>query len=287
MSSNYYHFLSSYIQKINIKDKMKRILLLIIVHFSCHVFTQHPLPFKNGEYAEYTIYFGPLQVGHAKMEIVDLVGINNKTTFHILGKGRTAYFFDLFFKVRDTYETYIDTTTLLPVKFHRDVYEGGHQINQEYTFFHDNQLVRAKTQVIKHKKKKTQNNDSIYSLSLNSQDMLSALFYARTFDKYALTQKDTFFIPIFMDEEMYNLEIIYLYNEIIETKWGKIECMVFKPKMQEGRVFEDGEQMKIWISNDNNNLLLKVETKIWAGTIKAIIVDYKSIKYPLHILSEN
>ena len=54
-----------------------------------------------------------------------------------------------------------------------------------------------------------------------------------------------------------------------ETKIGKINCMVFKPIMQEGRVFEDGEQMKVWISDDDNRLLIKVETEIWAGTIKA------------------
>ena len=54
----------------------------------------------------------------------------------------------------------------------------------------------------------------------------------------------------------------------LETKIGKINRMVFKPIMQEGRVFEDGEQMKVWISDDDNRLLIKVETEIWAGTIK-------------------
>ena len=57
--------------------------------------------------------------------------------------------------------------------------------------------------------------------------------------------------------------------------------MVFKPRMQEGRVFEDGEQMKIWITEDINHFLIKVETKIWAGTIKAILNNYKKTKIPL------
>ena len=59
--------------------------------------------------------------------------------------------------------------------------------------------------------------------------------------------------------------------------------MVFKPKMQEGRVFQDGEQMKIWISDDKNRLLIKVETKILVGTIKAFLVKHKKAKYPLSI----
>ena len=62
--------------------------------------------------------------------------------------------------------------------------------------------------------------------------------------------------------------------------------MVFQPKMQEGRVFENGEEMKIWISDDTNHLLVKVEAKIWAGTIKAVLDDYKELKYPLSIIGE-
>ena len=89
-----------------------------------------------------------------------------------------------------------------------------------------------------------------------------------------------------MDDENYTLEIKYLANEIIDTKWGKIDCMVFKPKMQEGRIFEDDEQMKIWISDDVNHLLLKVEAKIWVGTIKAVLKEYKKLKYPLSIIGE-
>lgn len=100
-------------------------------------------------------------------------------------------------------------------------------------------------------------------------------------------QKKPFFIPIFMDEEVYILEVIHLYNEMISTNFGKINCMVFKPKMQEGRVFKEEEGMKIWISNDKNRLLVKVEAKIWAGTIKAKLIGYQKTKYPLSIIKEH
>ncbi len=114
--------------------------------------------------------------------------------------------------------------------------------------------------------------------------MLSALFYARTFKKDSLNQKKSFFVPVFMDEENYLLEILYLRNEKVKTNFGTINCMLFKPKMQEGRVFQDGEQMKIWISDDENRLLIKVETQIWAGSIKAILVKHQKVKHPLSII---
>ena len=190
----------------------------------------------------------------------------------MLAKREQLPFFDWFFKVRDVYETFIDTTTLLPLMFKRAVNEGGHLINQRYRFNHnDNRVITQ---------------DSSFFIPIDAQDMLSAFFLARTFKKQSIINKKSFYIPLFMDDENYNLEIKYLANEIIDTKWGKIDCMVFKPKMQEGRVFEDGEKMKIWITDDANHLLLRVETEIWAGTIKAVLEDYKKLKYPLSIIGE-
>ena len=250
-----------------------RLLVFITLFFSSiSLFSQINLPYKLGEYAAYKVSFGPIWVGYADLEITEIKTINHKPSFHIIGKGKTAPFFDWFFKVRDVYETFIDTTTLLPIEFKRDVNEGGHLINQHYSFNHLDSIVRTQ--------------DSNFYILPNSQDMLSALFYARTFKKDSILNGKSFYVPIFMDDENYYLEIKYLQNEILETKWGKINCMTFQPKMQEGRVFEDGEEMKIWISDDHNHLLLKVETKIWTGTIKAVLDDYKELKYPLSIIGE-
>ena len=215
----------------------------------------------------FNISFGFLDVGYGELSISKLVLTKNTPTYHIIGKGKTSKFFDVFFKVRDVYETYIDTNTFLPVKFLRDVYEGGHVINQKYEFNHAKRLVFNQTK--------------LFEIPNDSQDMLSAFFYARTFNKEKVLLDSVFTIPIFMDDENYFLEVKYLYDEVLETSLGHIKCMVFQPKMQEGRVFEDGEDMKIWISDDENKMLYKVETKIWAGKIKAELIEYKNKLYPI------
>ena len=66
--------------------------------------------------------------------------------------------------------------------------------------------------------------------------MLSAFYFARTFDKRNL-KRQFIFVPIFMDDENYMLEIKYLKNEIIKTKWGEINCMVFNQRCR-GRIFK-------------------------------------------------
>ncbi|MDA0682610.1 MAG: DUF3108 domain-containing protein [Bacteroidetes bacterium] len=244
-------------------------LFLALFLFPLTVYSQSDLPYKVGEYSAFDISFGGIKVGSAEMKIEKQIKINGVSTFHIVGKGKTASFFDWFFKVRDVYETYLDTSKIRPVKFVRDIHEGGYEKKQQYIFKHSAGKVFWK--------------DTSHVIFPTTQDMLSALFYARTFNKNDLLQKKSFFVPIFMDEENYSLEILYLKDEKVKTNFGEVNCMVFKPKMQEGRVFEDGEEMKIWISDDRNHLLVKVETQIWAGSIKAILVKHQGVKYPLSI----
>tara|TARA_B110000003_G_scaffold276461_1_gene323072 strand:- start:3711 stop:4463 length:753 start_codon:yes stop_codon:yes gene_type:complete len=248
---------------------MNYFFLFLILTISNFVFSQTELPFIDGERASYNLYFGSIKVGYADMEIKESI-INEKATIHAIGRARSAPFFDWFFKVRDLYETFIDKNTILPIIFNRSVNEGGYKINQQYYFDHMKSTVATK--------------DSIFFIPPLTQDMLSAFFLARTYKKEYITKYKSIYVPIFMDNDNYLLEIKYLYNDVIETKWGKIECMVFQPLMQEGRVFENGEKLKIWITDDSNHMLLRVEAEIWAGTVRAIISDYKNSKYPLTII---
>ena len=252
---------------------MKKILIISFILFSELVFSQTEFPYGAGEHAAYKLYFGSIFVGHAELEVKEITSIKGVPSFHVIGKGRTNTFFDIFFKVRDVYQTFIDSSTLLPVQFKRDVNEGGYLINQNYVF--------------NHKENKVITKDSIFFIPENTQDMLSAFFYARTFKKEIVLAKTNMFeIPIFIDEDNSRIEIRYLRNEIINTKWGKINCMVFQPIMQEGRVFENGEEMKIWVSDDSNHLLIKVEAKIWAGRVGAMLEAYEGLKHPFSIVKE-
>ena len=88
---------------------------------------------------------------------------------------------------------------------------------------------------------------------------------------------------IFLNEENYNLEVEYLGTEFIETKIGKIRCLKFSPKVQVGRVFKNEDDLTIWVSDDENHLLVKVEMGIWIGSIDATITSTKNIKFPLSI----
>ena len=62
--------------------------------------------------------------------------LNNKPVYHIVGTGVTNSKYDWIFKVRDRYETFIDTSNLLPYKFIRNVDEGGYKKYENISFNH-------------------------------------------------------------------------------------------------------------------------------------------------------
>ena len=128
--------------------------------------------------------------------------------------------------------------------------------------------------------------DSSYNIPLNTQDMLSAYFYARSLDKKRVMQDSTIKIPIFMDEKIEMFKIKYLYIERIKTKFGSISCMVLQPIIERGRIFKEKDNTKIWISDDKNKILIKAETEIWGGSLNIELLEYYNLRHSIFFKKE-
>tara|TARA_Y100001934_G_C12149097_1_gene676379 strand:+ start:80 stop:838 length:759 start_codon:yes stop_codon:yes gene_type:complete len=249
-------------------NKVKTLIFLFI--FPAFVNAQKQYPFEVGESCTYRIHYGPITAGYGSLKVKAIEEHLGEGCFLFDGFGETNNFFDYIFEVNDSYISYSRTDSLLPVHFIRDVYEGGHIIQQDYLFTPRKKQVLAE--------------DSIYKIPSQTQDMISAFYYARTLLSSQDIKRDSILkINIFMDEEIYPMQIKYLKNELVRTKWGKINCLLFVPQLQVGRIFKDEEEMRIWISDDENKLMIKVETKIIVGSIKAELSSFEGLKNPLSI----
>ncbi len=100
---------------------MKR-TLLVILFSCCYVVLSagdefcgiHNTAFKAGEYSNYIVYYTLgvyIAAGEASFNINQEM-LNSKPVYHITGEGKTYGFYDSFFKVRDKYESFIDTAKL-------------------------------------------------------------------------------------------------------------------------------------------------------------------------------
>jgi hypothetical protein len=86
---------------------------------------------------------------------------------------------------------------------------------------------------------------------------------------------------MFLDDEVHHLYLKYMGKEKIKTKYGKFRAIKFKPLLIKGTIFQGGEGMTAWISDDPNHLLLRVESPIVVGSIKVDMMGYKNLRYPL------
>ena len=193
--------------------------------------------------------------------------LNNKPVYHAVGEGNSNSRYDWIFKVRDRYETYFDTANLQPLKFIRRVDEGGYKKNEDVTFDHQNSTATS--------------TKGTYKVPPCIQDVLSAVYYARNidFDKYKVEDKIPF--SMFLDNEVYNLYIRYLGKEVVKTRYGKFNAVKFKPLLVKGTIFEGGEKMTVWVSDDPNHIPLRVESPIVIGSIKVDMMQYRNLRYPL------
>jgi hypothetical protein len=231
--------------------------------------------FMDGETVTLSVYYtfaGVYVWGGDAVFSANLDHFNGKVVYHVVGDGKTNSFFDGVFKVRDRYESYIDTASMKPVKFIRNVNEGGYKVYENVTF---NEGLNTATTT-----------KGLFNVPPCVQDVLSSIYYARNinFNNYKVGDKIPF--NMFLDNTTYNIYLRYLGKEVVKTRYGKFHAIKFKPLLIHGTLFQGGEQMTVWVSDDQNHIPLRIESPITVGSVKVDMMKYKGLRYPLTSLVE-
>lgn len=254
--------------------KLKFTLLAILT--SVLVQAQKPSAFDVGEWFKFRIHYGMLTAGYATLELKDHTR-NNKKVFYALGYGYTTGVAKTFFKVEDFYQSQIDKETSKPYQFLRKIDEGGYTKNQEGFFNQDKNTVLVKNY--------KENTEKTFSVTENVQDIVSSFYYLRNhpnIDK--LKPNESILIDMFFDDEIYKFKLKFIGRETINTKFGKVKTMVFRPLVQSGRVFKEQESLTVWISDDENKIPLRIKASLAVGSLKADLDAFKGLKHPFMVI---
>jgi len=261
---------------------MKKIFIVLIGLFAIATSFQssnavvEEQAFGEGEWFKFRIHYGIFNASYAELEVKN-ARLKGMPVYHIKGKGESTGLLDLFFKVDDKYETYIDRDFVRPYRFIRKIDEGGHTKNIQIDFDHD-----ARTALVHDKKHKTKNT---LKIEPSTQDMVSAFYHLRnTVDVTSITPGDEFKLPMFFDEENFDFRLKFLGREVLDTKFGKVASLKFRPIVQSGRVFKEEESLTVWISDDNNKMPLKIQAKLAVGSLTADLDAFKGLKHSFSII---
>ena len=67
-------------------------------------------------------------------------------------------------------------------------------------------------------------------------------------------------------------------QEEIKTKMGTFNAIKIVPLLIEGTIFNGGEKMTVWVSDDANHIPLRVDSPILVGSIKVDLVDFFGLR---------
>ncbi len=233
--------------------------------------------FTKGEILKYKVHYGVITAAEATIDISkQLYVINGRPTYRATVYGRTTNSFDLFIRVRDTWQSYIDTAAIVPHRFYRNIEEGSYRKKETVDFNHYSNIA-----AVKMKKKKDAEKQSTHKITDNVQDIVSGFYYLRTMNYDKMRKGDKFTIKGFFDEENFDMEVTYKGHETVNTKAGKIKAIKLVPKMPENDLFKGENAISVYLSDDLNKVPVMIEASMFVGSLKVDLYEYKNLKHKL------
>lgn len=253
-----------------------RPVLFLILLFQIKGFSQSreailvsPKPFYPGEVLNYIAYYhlGPIWIAGGE------VLFRTDTTFH---DGFDAYYFysigrnfpryDWLFKVRDEYKSMVDQKSLRPFWYYGNIHEGKKKLINKYEFEYERKMVLTTSQ----KDDEMPSKDSI-AFDGFVLDLLTATYFVRSIDFTKYMEGKIVRMNILIDDRPSEIIIQYLGIETIKTRGRKkYDCIKLTALLNEGTIFRDGEEIIIWLTNDQRRIPVHVKAKILVGSVIAV-----------------
>jgi hypothetical protein len=111
--------------------------------------------------------------------------------------------------------------------------------------------------------------------------VISIIYAARNLDFKNLQVNEKVYLSFFLDKELFPSYFKYLGKEVVQTKFGKFKAIKIAPLLVKGTMFEGGERMTIWVTDDDNHIPIRIETPIIIGSIKVDMKSYEGLRHPL------
>lgn len=222
--------------------------------------------FGLGEKYKYKIKYGFIPIGQANVDVNSRVHtIDNTPCYRINVLGRTTGFTDVF-KVRNTYRSFVDTSSILPKKFILSAREGSYKRDQEFIF--------------KHKEKKVirieKGEENAFNVPKNVLDVISGYYYLRTLDYKNLKLGSYTSAPLFFHDKVYQMKVKYAGKDKVKTKFGTIDVLKLHPILPKNDLFEGEEAIRIWVSDDKNHVPIRIEVDFSIAAVNMELIEYSN-----------
>jgi hypothetical protein len=169
-----------------------------------------------------------------------------------------------FYRVNDKYESWFDATSLASLRYLQDIDEGNYEPKRHFEIYPDR---REYIETNKEGKSKDPQESVDHPL-----DEGSFIYFLRTLP--LRPGLDTSFNDYFKASANPVRLKVLPQIDTVDTPLGKIPALVLQP-MFESKLFSEGGHAEIWLSNDENRILLQMKSKVSFGSLNLYIKSYR------------
>ena len=225
--------------------------------------------FQAGEVLEYKLKYGFITAAEATIKVLNTdLKFEDKPVFKLTVDAKTSGTFDIFYKIRDHYDSYIDKKELTPYFYQENVREAKYRREDKARF----------TQSLR---KVVSNRGTFTGPTNQTFDLVSAYYFSRSLDVSKMKIGDKFTLNYFLGDGISKLDIQYIGKEVVKSKLGSIRCLKFSPSIQPGRIFKKDSKLYLWITDDGNRVPVKAQVEILVGSVTMEIQSANGLKYAL------
>jgi len=261
-------------------------MLFICFSFSIHTNAQCKVNnkyFQAGEELTFDLYFKwglvNTKAGTSTLKTTNET-YNGMDAYKMSLVAKSSGVVDKMFSLDDVFSSYTKKD-LTPLAFLKDAKEGGdHTIeNMTYTY-------NSSGGVTVHTKRE-KNGELRFDEKINANscvyDMVSVVFYARTLDYSSMKKGDEKRVDFITGKRKAYMLIEHQGIEDVKANDGKkYSCikLVLSIMNASQSAFEDKEEaMKVYITNDDNRMPVRLDSKLKVGSTRAVLKSYKGNRH--------
>ena len=216
------------------------------------------VPFGPGEKSTFEVRFGSVKVGDGSLEVVGLEDLRGRETYHtsFLIQGGT-----FFYRVNDTYESWIDTRTLNSLLFVRQIEEGTRE--RKMTF----EIMPERGTYVERTRQKTLVKPTV----AEPLDEGAFLYFVRTIP---LVVGETYDFNRYFIPTRNPVRVRVLRKERVTVPAGTFDAIVIQPVIKTRGIFSEKGHAEVWLSDDSSRMLLQVKSKLSFGSLNLYLKSY-------------
>ena len=216
------------------------------------------VPFGPGEKSTFEVRFGTVKVGGGSLEVVGVENLRGRDAYHtsFLVEGGT-----FFYRVNDTYESWIDTRTLNSLLFIRQIEEGTRE--RKMTF----EIMPERGTYVERTRQKTVTKETV----ADPLDEGAFLYFVRTIP---LVVGQTYDFHRYFMPTRNPVRVRVLRKERVTVPAGTFNAIVIQPVIKTKGIFSEKGHAEVWLSDDESRKLLQVKSKLSFGSLNLYLKSY-------------